>query len=45
MDQRANREPLPTDQGTRDAFAAKLSPDGADLVYSTYLGGSDADML
>ncbi len=24
-----------------DAFVAKLAPDGASLVYSTYLGGSD----
>lgn len=26
-----------------DAFLAKLSSDGADLVYATYLGGSDSD--
>jgi hypothetical protein len=26
-----------------DAFIAKLSPTGADLVYSTYLGGTDSD--
>ncbi|HEX3745090.1 MAG TPA: SBBP repeat-containing protein, partial [Bryobacteraceae bacterium] len=26
--------------GASDAFAAKLTPDGAALVYSTYLGGS-----
>jgi hypothetical protein len=30
-------------QGNLDAFVAKLSPDGAGLVYSTYLGGSDDD--
>jgi uncharacterized protein (TIGR03437 family) len=27
----------------RDAFVAKLSPDGAALVYSTYLGGKEID--
>ena len=26
-----------------DAFAAKLAPDGASLVYSTYLGGSHSE--
>jgi hypothetical protein len=26
-----------------DAFVAKLAPNGASLVYSTYLGGSDTD--
>ncbi|HVX63807.1 MAG TPA: SBBP repeat-containing protein, partial [Pirellulales bacterium] len=29
--------------GYRDAFVAKLSVDGASLVYSTYLGGSLSD--
>ncbi len=29
--------------GPQDAFVAKLSADGTDLVYSTYLGGSDWD--
>jgi hypothetical protein len=29
--------------GERDAFVAKLSADGADLVYATFLGGADAD--
>ena len=29
--------------GDYDAFVAKLSPDGANLVYSTYLGGSGRD--
>jgi hypothetical protein len=29
--------------GVQDAFVAKLSPSGASLVYSTYLGGSDTD--
>jgi hypothetical protein len=30
-------------QGTSDAFVTKLSPTGASLVYSTYLGGADID--
>ncbi len=29
--------------GSADAFVAKLTPDGSALVYSTYLGGSEAD--
>ncbi len=29
--------------GWDDAFVAKLSPDGANLHYATYLGGSDDD--
>jgi Beta-propeller repeat/Cep192 domain 4/Divergent InlB B-repeat domain len=29
--------------GTSDAFVAKLSPDGAKLLFSTYLGGSGDD--
>src|SRR5207253_4277774 len=29
--------------GARDAFVAKLSPDGSRLVYSTYLGGTGVD--
>lgn len=29
--------------GCRDAFAAKLNATGTTLVYSTYLGGKDAD--
>lgn len=29
--------------GGRDAFVAKLSPNGATLVFSTYLGGSGLD--
>jgi hypothetical protein len=31
-------------KGTRDAFVTKLSPSGGAVVYSTYLGGSGADM-
>jgi hypothetical protein len=30
-------------QGLRDAFVAKLNPNGTALVFSTYLGGNDAD--
>jgi ELWxxDGT repeat protein len=30
-------------QGDRDAYVAKLSPDGSQLLYCTYLGGSDGD--
>ena len=30
--------------GTRDMFASRLSPDGAKLVWSTYLGGSGDDL-
>jgi hypothetical protein len=30
--------------GTPDAFVAKLTPDGAALVYATRLGGSDCDV-
>jgi hypothetical protein len=29
--------------GSSDAFLSKLKPDGSALVFSTYLGGSDAD--
>jgi hypothetical protein len=31
--------------GTRDAFVSKLSPTGATLIYSTYLGGGLDDGL
>ncbi len=29
--------------GSRDAFVAQLSPDGASLLFSTFLGGNDFD--
>ena len=29
--------------GNTDAFVAKLTPDGSDVVYSTYLGGNQYD--
>lgn len=32
-----------TRAGYIDAFVAKLTPDGSDLVFATYLGGSDLD--
>ena len=32
-------------RGPRDAFVAKLSPDGTALVYSTYLGGRAGDVV
>jgi len=35
--------PYQTDQGGADVFAAKLSPSGSSLVYSTYLGGSGSE--
>jgi MYXO-CTERM domain-containing protein len=34
----------PTLDGGADAFAAKLSPSGNALVYSTYLGGANPDV-
>jgi len=33
----------PTYNGTSDAFVTKLDPQGASLVYSTYMGGSDSN--
>ena len=31
--------------GAFDGFVAKLSPDGSTLIYSTYMGGRDADEI
>jgi len=33
----------PANQGSSNAFIARLSADGSALVYSTYLGGSNND--
>src|SRR5262245_620662 len=39
------RNPLQAaNRGGSDAFVAKLSPTGTQLVYSTYLGGGDVDV-
>ena len=39
------RNPLqPTNRGQQDIFVTKVSPDGASLAYSTYLGGGRADL-
>jgi Ca2+-binding RTX toxin-like protein len=35
--------PIQTDQGNKDAFVAKINPDGSALVYATYLGGGSYD--
>ncbi len=35
--------PFQTYQGSRDAFVTKLSSNGNNLIYSTYLGGSNLD--
>jgi beta-propeller repeat-containing protein len=37
-------QPAPTAGGSREAFVTKLNPLGTGLVYSTYLGGSGADV-
>lgn len=36
--------PQTNNRGSTDAFVAKLNSDGTALLYSTYLGGSDADI-
>ena len=33
-----------TNKGHYDVFVSKISPDGSDLVYSTYIGGDDKDV-
>ena len=33
----------PSRRGERDAFVAKLNPEGSALVYSTYLGGTERE--
>jgi hypothetical protein len=35
--------PGPTGEYLADAFVTELSPDGSNLIYSTYLGGKSAD--
>jgi len=39
-----SRAPQRSKGDDRDAFIAKLSPDGAALAYSTFLGGDDVDL-
>lgn len=39
------QNPLQGDAGGFDGYVAKLSTDGRALVYSTYLGGSDGDLV
>jgi hypothetical protein len=36
-------QPIIASYGHEEAFVAKLAPDGATLLYSTYLGGQEAD--
>jgi Beta-propeller repeat len=34
----------PANAGSTDAFVVKLAPDGASLIYATYLGGTASDV-
>src|SRR3954452_11122337 len=43
VDARTGRPLRRSNHGIRDAYVAKLSPDGRTLVYATYLGGADLD--
>jgi hypothetical protein len=36
--------PIEGDSASNDVFVSKLTPAGSSLAYSTYLGGSDADL-
>jgi hypothetical protein len=36
---------IPTPPGWPDGFLAKLTPSGSELVYATYLGGLDTDVV
>jgi hypothetical protein len=39
------KNPLfPSYSGSNDAFITKISADGSELIYSTYLGGTDEDI-
>ncbi len=35
----------PFNRGSTDCFVTKLSPSGGTIVYSTYLGGTDSELL
>ena len=38
-------QPEPNESGFEDIYVAKLTPDGRALVYATYLGGNDHDIV